>query len=219
MPRFIALLFICLIPIKASAQDSIKVNVNLKDFTSALVDSVFNEIGIDTSNISKVYLSAKVSDWLKPDEKFSANYFGCYDYFRFQPNIESRIDPKELEYVLSLSKNDNKNLYMFLEDNDVKGAIFKIYTDSNNVPVKLEQLGTDININFAKVVAVSYYKNGRISYYHNIECETLKNISVYRFFFYDGYKIEKEIYISASKSLLTYKEILKSKTKTKIYYK
>ncbi len=159
------------------------------------VDSLFADLKIDTSCYEDSnLLAADISDWTARKTPRNTGDDDCSDYFVIMPNIESLLDPNELEYVMKCDSSDFQ--FIYLSDNNIKSTLYRIQSDSQKKRMKFEQIGTDINVNFGRVISTSYYQDGLIRFFVNDECKKLHGINSARFFYYDNKKIIKEILIT-----------------------
>ena len=159
------------------------------------VDSLFTCLNIDTTNYPVTnLLAANVADWqlYKPNDFDSEN--SCYGDILIMPKMEMFLDAGELEFVLNSDSIDFQ--FMFLSDNNIKGSLYRIETDSTMKRMKLERIGTDINVNFGEVISKSFYNEGLLRCMINFECKKIRDINSARFFYYHDKKVIKEILIT-----------------------
>ncbi len=171
-----------------------------------MLDSLFNDLNIDTSGITASFLTANVKDWSSFKSALPLDENSCRDYFIVLPNFEFFINEDELKFVLAAADTNVEFLFRFLEDNFITSNFFKVYIDSNHTTIKLVQLGTDINVNFAEPVALSIYEEGVIRFYLNLECKKFYGKQSARFFYYDNNKIISEKILVDNDSQILYME-------------
>jgi hypothetical protein len=171
-----------------------------------MLDSLFNDLNIDTSGITASFLTANVKDWSSFKTALLSSETFCRDYFIVRPNFEFLINEEELNFVLAAADTNEEFLFRFLEDNFITSNFFKVYIDSNHTPIKLVQLGTDINVNFAEPVALSVYEDGVIRFYLNLECKKFYGMQSARFFYYDNNQIISEKILTEDSSKIIYEE-------------
>ncbi|MBZ0200051.1 MAG: hypothetical protein K8H86_09300 [Ignavibacteriaceae bacterium] len=162
---------------------------------NSYVDSLFAEMKIDTSGYAVTnLLAANIADWSTQKFNLVEENNDCSDFFVVMPNIETFLDPKELDYVLDSDSIDYQ--FIYLSDNNIKGSLYRIQADSLKMRMKFERLGTDINVNFGQVISTSYYQAGLIRFFFNNECKKLRSINSARFFYYCDKRIIKEILVT-----------------------
>lgn len=168
---------------------------NCRESFNYYVDSLFAESNIDTTHYPFTNrLAANISDWQIYKQHQSEAENSCYGEIIIMPNIEMYLDPGELDFVLSSNSIDFQ--FIFLEDNNIEGSLYRIETDSVLRRMKLKKIGTDINVNFGEVISKSFYEEGLLRFLINYECKRIRHINSARFFYYSGKKVIKEILIT-----------------------
>lgn len=202
MLKFLFLLVFTLTIQSYGINDSLNIN---KNCTENYIDSIFVSTGIDTSEIKNYFLTANTKDWLKNESIFTIKETGCTDYLIFFPDINNSFDPLELDILMSMENPDEKLFFYFIEDNLIRESLHKVFVDENNELIKMVRLSIDVNVDFAEVISVSYYKDKLLRFYINNYCERFGDIKIIRIFNYDKFEIISEEIILISKDKAIHK--------------
>ena len=155
------------------------------------LDSLFISCNLDTSKISKTFLSSDIIEQRQFVSRLE-NKLGCSDYIVYFPQLINQIP--EIEYQLMMMRHSKTfdDYYGFLVDHDISSSLYKVYLDTEKNIVKIEHLSIDINVDFGDLVSTSYYKEGKLILYLNNHCYRHKDSLVVRKFNYEGWKLISE---------------------------
>jgi len=155
------------------------------------IDSIFVSCGIDTSNITRVFMSGDIEEQSKFSTQLN-NHLGCSDYLIFFPQLITQIPKIEYDLMMMRSLKTFEDYYGFLVDQEIKSALYCVYQNKNNEIVKIEHISIDINIDFGDLISTSYYKQGKLILFLNNHCFRYKRELIVRKFNYDGWKFQSE---------------------------
>ncbi|MHC1737322.1 MAG: hypothetical protein AB9882_04875 [Ignavibacteriaceae bacterium] len=155
------------------------------------LDSLFITCNIDTSKISKIFLSSDIREQSQFDSKLNNN-LACSDYMIFFPQLVNQIP--EIEYQLMMMRHLKTfdDYYGFLVDHDISSSLYRVYQDIDGKIVKIEHLSIDINVDFGDLISTSFYKEGKLILYINNHCYRHKNNLIVRKLDYEGWKLISE---------------------------
>lgn len=162
----------------------------------------YNKIEIDTTEYSKVFLSSSIDDLFPFNTELPKENTSCTDYLIYHPQINNSFEFMELEYLKSLPEATFQDSLNYLNYNDITDQFYAVYLNSDYDLVKLERLGTEINVNFSNVISTAYYKNNKLVLYYNIECYERTGEKILRIFEYQNEKVQNEIYINEKQGKL-----------------
>lgn len=162
----------------------------------------FNKIEIDTTEYSKIFLSSNIDDLFPFNTKLPKEKSFCTDYLIYHPQINSSFEFMELEYLKSLPEATFQDSLNYLNYNDITDQFYAVYLNNEFELIKLERLGTEINVNFSNKISTSYYKNNKLVLYYNFECYERTGEKILRVFEYENEKIKNEIYINEKQGKL-----------------
>lgn len=180
-----------------------KTNIKQETAFYTVVDSIFNIAGIDTANIQCKYLSADIQDKLDLKSEIKGNN-SCTDYLIFCPQIINSIQKIEYDLVMRRTLKTEEDYLFFIEDYDIKSALYKVYINSENEIVKIENISIDYSIDFGEAISTSYYKDSKLILYINNYCERILNKRIVRYFLYDGWKLKEENYYLSDEGKFTF---------------
>lgn len=164
----------------------------------------FEKYEIDTTEYSKIFLTSSIDDLFPFNTKLPKEKSFCTDYLIFYPLINNSFEFLELDYLLSLEKATFQDSLNYLNFNNITDQFYAVYLDRSLDLVKLERLGTEININFTKIISTAYYKNNKLVLYYNNECYERIGEKILRVFEYEKEKVYNEIFIIEKNGELKY---------------
>lgn len=157
-------------------------------------DSLSTTIQLRISQTQESVVNTYFSRDLLDNQEYpdSLRYYkteGCMTFMIFTPEILFTFDESEYnDLEANRDKEFNDYLY-YLQDNDITESWYRIYTDSSKRVIRIDRLGTDININFGELLYTFLPdEKGRIEYAVNYTCGIPDGGRIFMQIFYDGIK-------------------------------
>ncbi len=124
-----------------------------------------------------------------PDSMKVLSIGDCSTYMIYTPELLFTFDEQEYRDLLAKPDKQFSDFLYFLQDNDIIESWYRVYANDNNELLRIDRLGSDINVNFGEVL-YSFFPDsiGRIEYMYNPSCGQLGTKTLYAKIDYDGHK-------------------------------
>jgi len=124
-----------------------------------------------------------------PDSMKVLTIEDCSTYMIYTPEILFTFDEQEYRDLTAKPDKQFSDYLYYLQDNDIVESWYRVYTNGNKQLLRIDRLGSDINVNFGEVV-YSFFpdSSGRIEYFYNPSCGRFGTKTLFAKIYYDGYK-------------------------------